>query len=69
MNKGLFRLGNLRLGSVGDGNSKKKGSLTWIWTNLNFDSFRPELLKMRIARIVRGSHMECFLKSSHKYSA
>ena len=24
MNKGLFRLGNLRLGSIGDGNSYEK---------------------------------------------
>ena len=39
MNKGLFRSGNLRLGSVDDGNSYKKGSLTWMWQNLNFDSF------------------------------
>ena len=65
--EGLFRFCNSQLASVDDGNSKRKCSSTWIWQNLDFDNFRPELLKTRIARIERGSHTEGFLKSDHIY--
>ncbi|MCG8624079.1 MAG: hypothetical protein MJE68_19065, partial [Proteobacteria bacterium] len=33
--------------------------------NLDFDKFRPELLKTRIARITPGSHTEGFLTYSN----
>ena len=36
-------------------------------TNQDFDKIRPELLKMRIVRIVRGSHAESFPKSGHTF--
>ena len=39
-----------------------------IWQNLDFDKFRPEPLKTRIARITCGSHTEGFLKSGHIYT-
>ena len=41
-NEGLFHLCNLQLASVDDGN---RGSLTWIWQNLDFHNFWPEVLK------------------------
>ena len=35
--------------------------------NLDFDKFRPEVVEMRIVRILHGSHTEGFPKSGHTY--
>ena len=39
----------------------------WIWQNLDFHNFLAEVLKTRIARIARLSHMPGFPKYSHIY--
>ena len=59
-NEGLFRLCIARLASIG----RRRQQLEELFDmNVDFDKFRPEILKMCIARIMRQSHTEGFLKS------